>query len=252
MIHIRDHVGVTIEMNGVVHVNSVLKTYPVEEHSCNKNSPPNGTAAAANERTLVKIFTSIDVISIVKVNCVPGEHALLYQDLSNGGELFPREVKSEMFIWGTANPAGLADGYNGLFLTTQDIEGVVRDNSMDGLPVKIEHKGIDVGKVVTAWHNTGKLDILIEVDEKIFEGDCVGRFVRNQVCKDLSIGYNVALQFSDSTQKYEPMKKTFNEVSIVRSGARDQCHIHGYTVDDKAAKKHKYNDEFTSFFPPKV
>jgi len=153
-----------------------------------------------------------------------------------------------MFIWGTANPEGLSTGYNGLFLTTKDIESVVRDNSMDGLPVKIEHKGIDVGRVVTTWHNAGKLDILLEVDEKIFEGDCVGRFVRDQVCKDLSIGYNVALQFSESTQNYEPLKKTFNEVSIVRSGAREQCHIHGYTVADKVATKGSSNNEFASFF----
>jgi hypothetical protein len=155
-----------------------------------------------------------------------------------------------MYIWGTANPQGLSDGYNGLFLTTKDIEGVVRDNSMDGLPVKIEHKGIDVGKVVTAWHNAGKLDILLEVDEKIFEGDCVGRFVRDSVCKDLSIGYNVALQFSESTQNYEPLKKTFNEVSIVRTGAREQCHIHGYTMANKDVSIGSRNSEFASFFAP--
>ena len=153
-----------------------------------------------------------------------------------------------MYVWGTANPEGLADGYTGLFLTTKDIESVVRDNSMDGLPVKIEHKGVDVGRVVTAWHNDGKLDILLEVDEKIFEGNCVSRFVRNQVCTDLSIGYNVSLQFSESTQKYETLKKTFNEISIVRSGARERCHIHGYTVADQEAKLVANNKEFSSFF----
>jgi hypothetical protein len=155
-----------------------------------------------------------------------------------------------MFIWGTANPEGLCDGYNGLFLTTADIQNIVNENSMDGLPVKIEHKGVDVGKVVTAWQNTGKLDILLEVDEKIFEGDCVGRFVRDQVCKDLSIGYNVALQFSDSTQSYAPLKKTFNEVSIVRNGAREQCHIHGFTADERMKAQINDNGEFSSFFGP--
>ena len=154
-----------------------------------------------------------------------------------------------MFIWGTANPEGLSNEYNGLFLTTKDIQDVVRDSSMDGLPVKIEHKGIDVGKVVTAWHNAGKLDILLEVNENFFEGDCVSRFVRDHVCKDLSIGYNVALQFSDTTQKYEPLRKTFNEVSIVRKCAMSECHIHGYTVADKVVDPHDSgNKEFSSFF----
>jgi phosphoribulokinase len=153
-----------------------------------------------------------------------------------------------MHIWGTANPEGLSSGYNGLFLTTEDIEQIVRDNAMDGLPVKIEHKGVDVGKVVTAWNNDGKLDILLNIDEKIFEGDCVGRFVRDNVCRDLSIGYNVALQFSENTQNYEPLKKTFNEVSIVRTGARERCHIHGYTVPDKACRNNNDNGEFSSFF----
>ena len=142
-----------------------------------------------------------------------------------------------MFVWGTANPPGESDAYNGLFLTDADIKGVVHDQSLNGLPVKIEHKGIQVGKVVTAWNNNGKLDLLIDVDERVLEGDVVSRFVRNKVCNDLSLGYTVGLQYSEAAKTYTPSKKTFNEVSIVRTGAREKCHIHGYSVDDTSKKR---------------
>jgi len=142
-----------------------------------------------------------------------------------------------MFVWGTANPPGESVGYNGLFLTEDDIKGVVQDHSLNGLPVKIEHKGIQVGRVVTAWNNNGKLDLLIDVDERVLEGDVVSRFVRNKVCNDLSLGYTVGLQYSETAKTYTPSKKTFNEVSIVRAGAREKCHIHGYSVDDVSKKR---------------
>lgn len=143
-----------------------------------------------------------------------------------------------MYIWGTANPKGEGPGYNGLFLTGDDICGVVQDESLLGLPVKIEHKGVAVGKVVTAWESQGKLDILVDVDERILEGNIVSRFVRDSICRDFSLGYTVGMKFSDSAQTYTPTQKKFNEVSIVRSGAREQCHIHGYTArETKRAKK---------------
>ena len=122
-------------------------------------------------------------------------------------------------------------------MTKGDIADAVRDNSMDGLPVKIEHKGVAVGKVVTSWINNGKMDLLIEVDERIFEGNIVSRFVRDGVVNDLSLGYNVGLQFSEQSQTYVAAKKTYNEVSIVRTGARNGCHINGYSVVDTEKKK---------------
>ena len=143
-----------------------------------------------------------------------------------------------MYIWGTANPKGEGEGYNGLFLTGKDIRGIVKDDSLVGLPVKIEHKGVAVGRVVTTWESDGKLDILVDVDERLLEGNVVSRFVRDSICKDFSLGYTVGMQFSEAAQTYTAAQKTFNEVSIVRTGARDKCHIHGFTSPDaKRAKK---------------
>ena len=141
-----------------------------------------------------------------------------------------------LILTGTANPEGEENAYNGLYMTKGDISDAVRDNAMDGLPVKIEHKGVAVGKVITSWINNGKMDLLIDVDEGIFEGNIVSRFVRDGVVNDLSLGYNVGLQFSEQSKTFVAAKKTYNEVSIVRTGARSGCHINGYSVVEKDDK----------------
>ena len=55
-----------------------------------------------------------------------------------------------MLVYGTCNPEGYGDeNYTGLYLTDADIREITP--SMSGVPVKIEHRGVNVGKVVTAW-----------------------------------------------------------------------------------------------------
>jgi hypothetical protein len=55
-----------------------------------------------------------------------------------------------MLVYGTCNPEGYGDAnYEGLYLTDTDIREITP--TMNGIPVKIEHRGVDVGKVVTAW-----------------------------------------------------------------------------------------------------
>lgn len=138
---------------------------------------------------------------------------------------------------GTANPQGESSDYNGLYLTTSEISDAVNGDYLVGLPVRIEHVGKDVGKVVTAWSNGGKLDNLVDIDETVFEGGCVSRFVRDQICTDFSLGYQVSLEFSKTKKTYVPSKKTIKEVSIVKKGARDFCHIHGYSVLDDTKRR---------------
>ena len=127
--------------------------------------------------------------------------------------------------------------YQGLYLTDTDIKSAIDDQSLVGLAVKIEHTGVSVGKVLSTWDNKGRLDMLLQVDEKIFEGDVVSRFVRSQVVRDLSLGYTVGLQFSEASQSFTATKKIFQEVSIVRIGARDACHIHGFSTADPETKE---------------
>lgn len=55
-----------------------------------------------------------------------------------------------MLVYGTCNPEGYGDeSYEGLYLTDADIRDITP--KMPGIPVKIEHRGVDVGRVVTAW-----------------------------------------------------------------------------------------------------
>ena len=55
-----------------------------------------------------------------------------------------------MLVYGTCNPEGYGDSsYEGLYLTDSDIHSIAPQ--MNGIPVKVEHRGSDVGKVVTAW-----------------------------------------------------------------------------------------------------
>jgi hypothetical protein len=55
-----------------------------------------------------------------------------------------------MLVYGTCNPEGYGDeNYEGLYLTDADIKDITP--KMSGIPIKIEHRGLDVGRVVTAW-----------------------------------------------------------------------------------------------------
>jgi len=56
-----------------------------------------------------------------------------------------------MLVTGCANPAGeSADaGYNGLYFTDAELQAVVGERRMIGLPVKAEHGGAPLGYVVS-------------------------------------------------------------------------------------------------------
>jgi hypothetical protein len=64
--------------------------------------------------------------------------------------IFAHTKTKIMLVYGTCNPEGYGDSnYEGLYLTDADIKQITPQ--MQGIPVKIEHRGVDVGQVVTAW-----------------------------------------------------------------------------------------------------
>jgi hypothetical protein len=134
-------------------------------------------------------------------------------------------------VWGTANPEGLKDSYRGVYLNTSDIASMVEQVSEAnasgcGIPVKLEHSGVALGRVVSAWENRGTLQCVLEIDERVLEGSISAEFVRSGICRDLSLGYTVEMAQSKSGEVHSRRKK-LNEISIVVKGARNKCNVHG-------------------------
>lgn len=130
---------------------------------------------------------------------------------------------------GTCNPPGEARGYNGLYLTDAELRAAVQEGALRGVPVKTEHAGAEVGRIVSAMLGSrGELQAVLEVDEGSVPGSLAGGFVRDGVAADLSLGYVVDVQHSSRTDRLQAGAKTVLEVSLVRKGAREGCHIHAY------------------------
>jgi hypothetical protein len=135
-------------------------------------------------------------------------------------------------VWGTANPEGLTESYRGVYLNSLDVTSMVdqvnaANAAGQSIPVKIEHSGVPLGKVLSAWENRGTLECVLEIDERILEGSIGAQFVRAGVCNDLSLGYTVEMEQSKQTGKMQSRRKKLNEVSLVVKGARHKCKVHG-------------------------
>jgi hypothetical protein len=138
-------------------------------------------------------------------------------------------------LWGTANPEGLKDTYRGVYLNSGDIQSMVEqvtDANARGqsIPVKLEHSGVALGKVVSAWVNQGRLECVLEINEGLLEGSIGAEFVRTGVCRDLSLGYTVEMAQSKATGQVHSRRKRLNEISIVVKGARQRCNVHGISA----------------------
>lgn len=134
-------------------------------------------------------------------------------------------------VWGTANPEGLKGTYNGVYLNTDDIASMVEqvaDANKRGepIPVKLEHTGVPMGRVVSAWQSRGTLECVLEINEGVLEGSIGAEFLRSGICKDLSLGYTMDMEHSKKTGKVHVRRKKLNEVSVVVKGARRNCNVH--------------------------
>jgi hypothetical protein len=142
-------------------------------------------------------------------------------------------MQGTTLLWGTANPEGMRN-YNGVYLSTDDIRDMIvqvdesnrRGNPM---PVHVEHKGVSVGRVLTAWEHQGSLECVLELNDRVLEGSIGSEFVRAGICRDLSMGYTLDVKHSDKGKKDILLwgRKRLKEISIVKRGARPRCHIHG-------------------------
>lgn len=133
-----------------------------------------------------------------------------------------------MLIYGTGNPAGYSENYDGVYLTDQDIRDMAP--TMPGTPVKIEHRGNPIGKVISAWQNPyrgGAMDLVAEIDEKLLTGMFAKEFIERKLVKDFSLGYSIQMS-AQPGGRVSCSGKSIVEVSIVRKGARENCHIRAW------------------------
>lgn len=90
-----------------------------------------------------------------------------------------------------------------------------------------QHKGGDIGHVVSAWKNNGRMDLVLEINNHTLEGAFGKQFVEKGVCKDLSLGYKVEMSKALDGSLRASNKRVM-EVSLVREGARPNCQIHQF------------------------
>jgi hypothetical protein len=133
-----------------------------------------------------------------------------------------------MLVFGTCNPAGESSSHHGVYLRKDDISSLVRSGALLDLPVKIEHMGKPVGKVISAWEHGERLDCVFRIDSSSIDGVFAQEFVKSRRCPELSLSYAVTMQ--NSAEGFlTGGGKDMIEVSIVGSGARDNCLIRGFT-----------------------
>ena len=132
-----------------------------------------------------------------------------------------------MLLMGICNPSGEKDSYNGLYMTESELAGVVAESKMRDIPVKTEHAGSEVGRVITAFQDAGgNLHCIMELDSSSLPACLAQGFVRDGLALDLSLGYTVDIQNTDNS--LHATQKKILEVSLVRKGARKGWHITAY------------------------
>lgn len=132
-----------------------------------------------------------------------------------------------MLVYGTCNPEGEQDEHTGVYLRQADIAHLVQSGALLDLPVKIEHTGIPVGRVVSAWDYDNRLDCVFRIDDNSIDSIFAQEFVKNRKCAELSLSYHVTMQHSRDGLLSGGNKELI-EVSIVKRGARNDCKIHGF------------------------
>jgi hypothetical protein len=133
-----------------------------------------------------------------------------------------------MLVFGTCNPAGESTSHTGVYLRKDDISSLVKSGALIDKPVHIEHMGKSVGKVVSAWEHGERLDCVFRIDDNSIDSIFAQEFVKSRKCPELSLSYSVTMQNS-ADGSITGGGKDMIEISIVKSGARNDCLIRGFT-----------------------
>ena len=133
-----------------------------------------------------------------------------------------------MLVFGTCSP-GESDLHTGVYLRKSEIPGLIESNALLGKPIHIEHSGRPVGNIVSAWQYGDRLDCVFRIGDDSVDSIFAQEFIKNRKCPELSLSYSVNMQHSKDGLLSGGAKEMV-EVSIVRKGARDNCHIYGFST----------------------
>lgn len=134
-----------------------------------------------------------------------------------------------MLMLGVANPTGENENYNGLYFKREELQQIADTKAFNNVPVKAEHRGNKLGRVVSSYLDTGgRLHCVLDIDESSVEGAIAAGLVRDGIASELSLGYTVDVQHSNEGNKLAAGEKKIVEVSLVRKGAREACYVLAY------------------------
>ena len=75
---------------------------------------------------------------------------------------------TRMLVMGVCNPAGEQNSYNGLYYTGGELSELVSSGSLLGRPVKAEHTGGSLGRIVSSFvDDRGKLNCVMKLDDSV-------------------------------------------------------------------------------------
>jgi hypothetical protein len=80
---------------------------------------------------------------------------------------------------------------------------------------------------VSAWEYDGQLDVLVELPNDDLWGSIAGACVASNALRDFSLGYKVRMSDS-SSGGLQVGSKSMIELSLVKKGARQNCHIKNF------------------------
>lgn len=117
------------------------------------------------------------------------------------------------------NPA-----YRGVFWNSND-NMQEKAMSMRGTPLRVEHNTAAVGSVLSGWIGTDKsMYVLAEIDVSKINGAVAAACVHSGRLAEFSLGYKSKMT-RDIDGQVSMGEKTIQELSLVSTGARPNCHI---------------------------
>jgi len=133
--------------------------------------------------------------------------------------------KKKFYAMGIADPGTGSTG--GFFFTKSELREIVENCLIINIPVWLEHGNGSpeiIGKVRYSWvdHEQG-LMVIMEFDYTTLVSNVVLEWIRIGLFVGISLGYKSDVEYNCGIVKV--VKKTINEVSIVRNPFHKTCRI---------------------------